>query len=636
MSPASRSKSKDKPSARATKEQQQKASSKPSSAPVNAAAGVPASAYDPISGTFHTLEIAPTISSPPPQNNGRFRTIDETDDHSGSSLGTGAEYDSISNNDSCSGESEDQKEKTATTATRLEAIPGCDNDKRDKIRQKNERKHQRQRERRAQELRERCNGYLMARKLETLAQQILGMGFKSELVTMALILNEGRTVESVDWLCDKAGLEEEALQQYNIDSSAGPLKIDIAEELTRIADMEIKYKCSRQDVERALVACEGDLDKAGETLRAAQKQELPKPEGTGDPPAINSGKPTVSATQNPSRTTQLPKASTFLPNQQRRETERDSNYTKVATLSEPGNRNLHSSRKSQQKTEWARPQATTEKKWPNPSTSPSVSYPLASPPPYTMSLPLPSAKSEARYVLLGTEGSNKNMHTAGTLREPVIMMQRPQSVNAKQNSTASFSGSSPPCTSGWYPNGATGVECAKTNNLNLGQRHIPNTNNVSSNQYYQQTQLYQPFGPTSVDSSPTAGWGSSSSRSVPSSLGLFTGWGSAGPSGSSSPVDWSMGGSMPVCDYTNIDWSVESSPTSSKSGGLWLGLASYGKGGNGRVYDTWSVASAGVEGSVTMTDTSSAGSHEWTSPFAGKDLLSIPRQFVTTSPSLTL
>ncbi|KAM3685742.1 hypothetical protein ACB098_11G143400 [Castanea mollissima] len=56
MSPASKPKSKfkSKPSAGATKEQQ-KTSSKPSGSS-NTGGGNPASAYNPVSGTFHSIE----------------------------------------------------------------------------------------------------------------------------------------------------------------------------------------------------------------------------------------------------------------------------------------------------------------------------------------------------------------------------------------------------------------------------------------------------------------------------------------------------------------------------------------------------------------------------------------------------
>ncbi|KAF8403576.1 hypothetical protein HHK36_011680 [Tetracentron sinense] len=645
MSPASRSKCKDKSSTRVAKEQQ-KASSKPCG-PASSGSGIPASAYNPVSGTFHTIETAAIASSPPPNNNGRFRNIDETDEYSGSSLGTGAEYDSVSNNDSCSGESEDHKEKTASTNVRQEAIPGSDNDKRDKIRQKNERKHQRQRERRAQELHERCSGYLMSRKLEALAQQLVAMGFSSERATMALMLNEGRVEESVAWLLE-GGEEATQHKDSNLESGGGNLKIEIAEELARIADMETRYKCSRQEVERAVVACEGDLEKAAETLRV-QNQEPPaappKPEETGDPPAVNGGKLAVSVTHTPMRLQTKPTASVTI--QQRRD-ERDFNYTKasaaamaVASL-ESGNRTLPSLRKTQQKSEWARPQLETlaaEKRWPSAVSIPSVSYSLASPLPVA---PPPAAKLEARNVVLGNEVRNLQ---PGTVREPVIMMQRPQSINSKQNPATSISASPSGTAGGTYPNIVAGIENIKSN---TGYPHIPTpTNNLSQQQYYHQPHYQrQPQFVSSPVDSPASVWGgpwsttgTSASLAAPPPLGLFSGWASTGSSGSSSPVDWNTGGSIPECDYTNIDWTLESN-TSARRSGLWMGLKN-----SQTTYDLWSPStSRGAEramrsattsiealqdGGGGVSDTTSVGSHEWTSPFAGKDLFSVPRQFAT-------
>ncbi|GMI84160.1 hypothetical protein like AT5G12120 [Hibiscus trionum] len=197
MSPASKSKSKDKETSKET----QKASSKPSGS-ANACSSVPASAYNPLLGTFHAVEPASSSSASAPQNNGRFGNIDESGEH----LGAGIEYDSISNDGSWSGESEDHKDKTSNPPVQQEIIPGADIDKREKIRQKNERKHQRQKERRAQELHERCNGYLMSRKLEALAQQLVAMGFSHDRATMALILNDGKLEESVAWLFEGGGL----------------------------------------------------------------------------------------------------------------------------------------------------------------------------------------------------------------------------------------------------------------------------------------------------------------------------------------------------------------------------------------------------------------------------------------------
>ncbi|KOM54820.1 hypothetical protein LR48_Vigan10g071200 [Vigna angularis] len=257
MSP-SKSKSKDK---KAGKEGQKPVAK--SSGSANAVAGVPASAYNPLLGTFHTLEMQPASTSQV-QSNGRFRNIDETDEHPTGSVVAGVEYDSVSNNGSWSGESEDHKEKSSNPPVRLEAVPGADNDKREKIRQKNEKKHQRQKERRAQELHDRCSGYIMSRKLEALAQQLVAMGFSHDRATVALILNEGRVEESVAWLFEGG---EEADNHKDANISGSNLKIDISEELAQIADLEIKFSFSKQEVERAVVACEGDLDKAAESLR---------------------------------------------------------------------------------------------------------------------------------------------------------------------------------------------------------------------------------------------------------------------------------------------------------------------------------------------------------------------------------
>ncbi|EPS73433.1 hypothetical protein M569_01332, partial [Genlisea aurea] len=227
--------------------------------------GITSNGYNPLSGTFHTFESLSVSTPSSPNVNGRFRNIDDVDDHNGSSLGDGVECDTISNNGSWSGKSDDHKEKPFQPSTQ-ESVPGAaDTEKREKMRLKNERKHQRQKERRAQELHERCSGYLMSRKLEALAQQLVAMGFSSERAMMALILNEGRVEESVSWLFD-SGIEEKNSTEQNLVDSGENLKIDISEELAKITDMEIKYKVSKQEVERAIVSCEGDIEKAEEML----------------------------------------------------------------------------------------------------------------------------------------------------------------------------------------------------------------------------------------------------------------------------------------------------------------------------------------------------------------------------------
>lgn len=649
MSPASRSKSKDK---KASKEAQ-KVSSKPSG-PANAGNGIPASAYNPLLGTFHTLELSSAPSTSPLHSNGRFRNIDDTDDHSGGSLTTGIEYDSVSNNGSWSGESEDHKDKTSNPAARQETIPGADNDKREKIRQKNERKHQRQKERRAQELHDKCNGYLMTRKLESLAQQLEAMGFSLDRATMALILNEGRVEESVAWLFEGG---EEADKHRDPDPSGGNIKIDISEELARIADLETRYKWSRQEVERAVVSCEGDLEKAIESIRLAKQDPpsgSPKPEETGDPPTAN-GKLSVGVSQN----LRSQAKSNPPPTIQQRKDEKDFNYTKQAVTvlgsSESASKNLQPLKRVQPKMEWPKPQQPAmpvEKRWLNAGSNPSVSYSLVSP----LQVSSSPAKTETRYVAMGNE--IKNLQT-GTVREPVIVMQRPQSLNAKQ-APASMSSTLPGTAASWYP--SNNVEAMRSSGF-LPQ--IPSTrslspNKLSSNQIYHQFQYQQQqhFVPgSSPGDSPGSSrgnglWsrtGTSPTLSAASSLGLFSGVGSAGSSGASSPVDWNTGSSMRDFDYNNIDWTLDRG--SSRPNGLWLGLTSFMK-NSPNLYESKAsrvgaqpalrsastnvngVSIVGLQdGGAARTETSSSGSRDWTSPFEGEDLFSLPRQFVS-SPSL--
>jgi hypothetical protein len=649
MSPASRSKSKDK---KASKEPQ-KPSAK-SSGPANAGSGTPASAYNPLLGTFHTLEMSPTSSPSPLHSNGRFGNMDETDEHPGGLLVAGVEYDSVSNNGSWSGESEDHKEKSSNLLIRQETIPGAEGDKREKIRQKNERKHQRQKERRAQELHERCSGYLMSRKLEALAQQLVVMGFPHERATMALILNEGKVEQSVNWLFEGG---EEAEKHGDQNLSGSNLKIDISEELARIADMETRYKCSKQDVERAVVACEGDLEKAVETLEAMKldpPSAPPKPEETGDPPTISNGKLSVAATN--TKPQLKPNPATI----QQKMDDRDFNYTKAAVTvvgsSEPGNKNVQQSLKRiQPKLEWAKPQQTVmplpaEKRWPNAGSNPSASYSLTSP----LQVSAPPAKTETRFLAVG------NLQP-GTVREPIIMMQRPQSLKTKQVPTTSMSSSPPGTAASWYPNG---IEVMKSNGF---LQQIPSArslspNNPSSNQMYHQLQYkqqqQQQFLPSSnPGDSPGTGrgnglWsrtGASPTLAAASSLGLFSGLGSTGSSGASSPVDWNTGGSMSHLDYASIDWTLDRNLSSTSPNGLWLGLPSFTR-NNTHMYDLNTsgvnaqpamrsvpipngVSISGLQDNGVVAADTSAGSREWTSPFEGKDLFSLPRRFVS-SPSL--
>ncbi|PIN14298.1 hypothetical protein CDL12_13075 [Handroanthus impetiginosus] len=647
MSPASRSKSRDKKGGK----EPPKGSSKPSGH-VNPSSGTPASGYNPVLGTFHTIDTAPVPSANPLHVNGRFRNIDDTDDHNGNSPGPGIEYDSVSNNGSWSGDSEDHKEKTAQPPSRPESVPGADNDKREKIRQKNERKHQRQKERRAQELHERCTGYLMSRKLEALAQQLVAMGFSHDRATMALILNEGRVEESVAWLFE-AG-EEDKQREHPVDGG-GNLKIDISDELARITDMEIRYKASKQEVERAIVSCEGDLDKAEEILKA-QKEEPPaapsNPKETGDPPTVVAdNKQPITITQNPLRIQSKSASSTTT--QQKRD-EKDFNYARAPATAgssvDPGAKNIQVLKKIPPKMDWTKPQQTpvpADKRWTSTGSNPSASYSLASP----LHASPPPSKTEARYVAVGNELKNLQL---GSVKEPVVVMQRPQSINAKQAPSTSLSSSPPATAMGWYPNS---IDKVKPHGLvpPVAVSRSLSPNGISSNPFYNhlQYQSREQFVPTSssMDSIGTiranglwARRGASPALTLPSSLGLFSG---VGTSGSQSPMDWNSGSVMLQLDYTSIDWSLDRGTLSSRPNGLWTG-ANYSMQNNSRTYDSFAYGvgaksvmrpvlsngnSGGLQDSVASTDPTGGGSWEWTSPFEERDIFSLPRQFVS-SPSL--
>lgn len=660
MSQAARSKSKDK---KVSKEPF-KVASKPSSA--NAGAGVPASGYNPLSGTFHALDTAPGTSNAAPHVNGRFRNIDETDDLSGHSHGAGGEYEIVPNNGS---ESEDHKEKTSNLPPRQESLLGADNDKREKIRQKNERKHQRQKERRAQELHEKCSGYLMSRKLETLAEQLVSMGFSSEQATMALILNEGRVEQSVAWLFE--GGEEANIHEEPSLDTGGNLKIDISEEVARMADLEIRYRCSKQDVERAVVTCEGNLDKAEDVLRS-QKQEPssvpPKPEETSDPPTMGNDKLPIGATQNSARVPVKPSSSSTI---QAKRDDKDFNYTKVVATAgpstDPGSKNIPLVTRAQPKLDWVKtPQVSVpvDKQLPNPG--PSVSCSLSS----SLQVSPPPTKAEARYVAVGNELKNLQI---GTMREPVIVMQRPESVNARHPPTSNVSSSLPGTAAPWYPNNVVGAVTPHGMIPQIPVTRSLSMNSVSTNQLYNQLHYQQLQQPEQFVSSygtlesagtsrgntlwsRTGGASQTQPIAAASSLGLFSGVGSNGTYGLPSPVDWSTGGgggSVLHLDYKNIDWSLDSSSSSPGTGGMWTTKDSALMQHYDPKYDSFyrgvaakpserpflpdevGVPNPGLkDGASTAAETSAAGaSRVWTSPFEEKDLFSLPRQFVS-SPSL--
>ncbi|QCD95498.1 uncharacterized protein LOC114181815 [Vigna unguiculata] len=597
--------------------------------------GTSATAYNPVStASFPSLETALVSNFTPTNGNTHFQKIDDTYEHPSSLQGTVSECDSVSNNGSCSGESEDPKEKVRKSSIGQEGVPGSDNDRREKIRLKNERKHQRQRERRAQELHNRCCGYLMSKKLESLAQLLVAMGFSSDRATLALMLNDGKIEESVSWLFE-AGEVHTKTTTSNVGLRAN-LKIDVSEELVQVSDMEARYNCSKQEVERVVVACEGDLRKAENTLKS-QKQES----------SVSQLKPEQSAKisgLNLMRSQRL--SSVSVSTQQRQKVEGDFKYSRAASVfPDPQSKNLLSLHMNHQ-------MALPVKRWVVSGSSPSATYAMV--PSTQVSSSSPSVKIEVQLSSFGNKG---RMFHQGMDREPVVMMQQqhPLFRNDKQD-PISRGNTSPSGTQGLYANNYPAAENVRSNGMFL-QNHIRGSvANVNMDQFYQAYYKEHPYVFGHVDSSPSgvglfckpmhhtsSPWPSirwsttepSPSLTVPPSLGLFSGQSAATAFSSHSHVDWNSGGMMPEFDYTRVDWTLDCTSLSSKQGGLRLGISALSRNISGNRMSNSCMA--GLQNVGMSRNTSSfSGLRDWTSPFEGNDIFSLPRSFVTSPPLMRL
>ncbi|XP_019083581.1 PREDICTED: uncharacterized protein LOC104703508 isoform X1 [Camelina sativa] len=646
MSPATNSKSKDK---KTGKEAAHKASPKQPSPSLNGnTTSMAAHAYNPLLGTFQVLDSVSVASSDPPLQYGRFRSID----HEAADVNNGVESDSVSNNGSCSGDSEDHK--TTNLPLKQEVIPGADNDKREKVRQKNGRKHQRQKERRALDLYDKCTTYLMSRKLEALTQQLVAMGLSQEHATTALMMNDGKVEESVHWYFDRG---EEEIEKQSIKTPVN-LKIDITEELARITQMELQLKCTRQEIERAVVQAEGDLDRAVQVMKGTRYDEFSVPvkqEESGDPLTPTNGKHTVGIGYQNSDAERLETQTLPSPGLQPPRDDKSFNYTRSPSTTELVNKMLaQPMKRSELKLEWPKPQqsaALADKRWPNTGQVPSSSYSFPSSPSPSPQL---ASRVEARYLASGNEFKNLQQQQAANRESVMTMRQRPQVVSTNPIPTSSMS--APPTS--WHP--AANIEIMKSNGFiqthNIPSARSPSPNNLNPNQIYQQLQYQNQkrFSNTNqVDPHASMARGngglwtkntaSSPSISAAWSLGLFSAVGSAGTSGASSPVDWISGGGS--VDYTSIDWSLDQGLSqNSRVNGNWSGLKSsshtydanmnrYSLNGSmgGRVNSSNGVSMENAGVGVVVETQQAATSQDWTSPFEGKDIFGLSRKYVPPS-----
>ncbi|CAN8236656.1 unnamed protein product [Cochlearia groenlandica] len=551
-------------------------------------------AYNPLLGTFETVE---SLSSSL-HNNGRFRSIDESDSN-------GADYDSVSNNGSCSGESEDHKEKAPNAAPKQEIIPGADNDKREKTRLKNERKHLRKKEKRAHKLHEKCSQFLMSRKLEALAQQLIAMGISHERATYALVLNEGKLEESINWLFDDGGAN--VVDKKKLDPTSGNLKLDVSQEFTSLLELETKYKCTKQDVENAVVKAEGDIEKA-EVLLRKQKQEQStasrKPEETSDSASVNnSNPPSVHTSQN--TVAQLQPNSGMYPVGGEEVLDRNSaGYHRGSSYGngESGNQSVTSLEKIHMNLQWMKLQrqnAVLEENYHMP-------YQQTS---------LPGSTEETHYVAALSDQFRRLQQQE--MREPVTVMQQQHSQSGNTNvlpvstnMNPSFTGGA--ASNGWYPSSRSDV-------MAQSKGYLPTRtlapNDLNSNIMYQQL-LYQ--GQANNGHRMLSGSSTPVSVAPAASLGLFSGYGA---SGTTSGLDWNTDGSMGQLDYNNIDWSLDKGLACPRPNQQYVGASTYETHMNGRTR----MISNGM--GLQLQESS----REWTSPFEGKDLFSLSRQFVPPS-----
>lgn len=683
--------------------ERQAARDKKASARQVASGGTSANAYNPMSGTFHALESI-AADSGAGYLNGRFKSIDDGEDNASSNGGAG-ELECMSNNGSYSGESEDQSlingKQGAGKSGSLSGVVGG-TDKRDKVRGKNERKHQRQKERRAQELRDKCTGYLMSRKLEALSQQLVAMGFPQERATMALIFNDGHVERSVAWLLE--GGEGQVHEDWN---SGGNPKIDISEELNYILEIEKKYKFSRPDIERAIVSCEGDLAKALESLRARSRSLSPGREDGQNVQSASSNAPFVRKEEPSGSTPAAPPGPG--PSQQARSNGPGQPSYQVRK----DERSSTQSTKGRQQGNSISPHAPLEiltrgsahpRKLSNPLTdmpSSLLSVERRGHPQQAARVPVGAVKTHSSYasqvapvskpqtgLVFGATGADSKLFPiAGrdssvstsskefaTTGQPHILLRASSQpfIGLSNSPVPSSIPSSPSLSSSsrshsfmdvgspssvLYVNAPLGdaVHARKKpiKSSDVGALDVIGSLNPLVSFQSEPPTSHWGYGPSSEVSVAPLNSTMHSRSSSGSSYGLFTGWGG---SFTHSSVDWSTG-PMPNCDYRNIDWSMNASPTTlrgvssrlsslalqEKGSYFWnsdeerafhagLGSASYiTEATQGRA--TWKVGTSGpvVQENISL-DSGSTSAHEWTSPFAGKDLFNLPQ--AVPSPSL--
>jgi len=139
---------------------------------------------------------------------------------------------------------------------------------------KNQKKHQRQRDRKAKELRTQCLQVVVKWKLCALAQPLFGMGFPEEqCIDAVCACTDGKTAVDLErcvaWIVNEQqkgsafafGCKDDARQQQRQRQD-----IDISDEVRRMGELEAAMGITGPEVERAVLAHNGDVTSAAATL----------------------------------------------------------------------------------------------------------------------------------------------------------------------------------------------------------------------------------------------------------------------------------------------------------------------------------------------------------------------------------
>lgn len=140
---------------------------------------------------------------------------------------------------------------------------------RSKTQMKNQKKHQRQRERKAKELRNQCMQLVVKWKLASLAAPLVSMGFAEEQCTKAVCAcSDGKAVVDLErcvaWIVNEQS-KSSAFSFGGDDKSQEPVRkpdIDITDEVQKMVDIESTMGISGAEVERAVLAYNGDVHSA--------------------------------------------------------------------------------------------------------------------------------------------------------------------------------------------------------------------------------------------------------------------------------------------------------------------------------------------------------------------------------------